>query len=275
MANTQNKDYTYILTELSNKGIYCFSPRDLMTIFGLTERQAYEAIRVLKRHRLIAMVEKGKNLLLGFAPGKVLGNPFYIATSLVTPSYVSFRSALNFYALTEQVSLTVYVAATQKHSEVKFGNYAYKYVRLEPHKFFGYQRVLYADLPVLIAEPEKAILDSLDHLEYGGGIQEVTKALWRSRTRTFDTSEGTREGLDVTKLIEYTKAMRNRSLSSRLGYLLTLTEQAREEVKELEKHGSASPIRLDPTLPPNSKWDRRFNLNVNVSYEQLFDWRRS
>jgi hypothetical protein len=81
VANAQNKDYTYILTELSNKGIYCFSPRDLMAIFGLTERQAYEAIRVLKRHRLIAMVEKGKNLLLGFAPGKALGNPFYIATS--------------------------------------------------------------------------------------------------------------------------------------------------------------------------------------------------
>ena len=61
--------------------------------------------------------------------------------------------------------------------------------------------------PVLSVE--KALVDSLDQLRYAGGLLEVAKALYQARQR-----------LDVERLVEYANRMRNRSLCSRLGYLL-------------------------------------------------------
>jgi predicted transcriptional regulator of viral defense system len=64
-------------------------------------------------------------------------------------------------------------------------------------------------LPVLIADEAKAIVDSLDQLRYAGGVAEVAKAL-----------RAALEVVDRLTLVEYANRMEDKSLGSRLGFLL-------------------------------------------------------
>lgn len=126
----------------------------------------------------------------------------------MNPSYVSYWPALHYYGLTEQVPRTVFVATTRKKRPVTFQTHHFRYVTLKPAKFFGYRRETVGDLPVVLADKEKALIDSLDQPRYAGGIAEVAHALVLAAP-----------DLDVD-LLDYARRMADRSLASRLGHLL-------------------------------------------------------
>ena len=141
----------------------------------------------------------------------MLANPLFIACHLVSPGYVSYWSALHSYGFTEQVPLTVYVATTRKKAPVAYAGQRFRFVTVQPRKFFGYRREQVGGLPVLIADEAKALIDSLSEPEYAGGIAEVAKAL---RTAI--------ETTDLNTLVEYANRLGDKTLGSRLGYLLGL-----------------------------------------------------
>jgi predicted transcriptional regulator of viral defense system len=137
-------------------------------MFDLGQRQAYRLIARLRDKGLVDKVEKGKYLLLGLEPERVLSNPLFIASHLVAPAYVSYWSALHFYGFTEQVPLTTFVTTTKKKRPVSFRGFRFRFVTTRTHKFFGYRREMVGDLPVVIADEAKAIVDSLDLPDYAG-----------------------------------------------------------------------------------------------------------
>jgi predicted transcriptional regulator of viral defense system len=63
----------------------------LADLLSLKRRQTYRLVARLKDERLVDEVEKGKYLLLGLEPERVLSNPLFIASHLVTPAYVSYE----------------------------------------------------------------------------------------------------------------------------------------------------------------------------------------
>ena len=243
-----------IVRQLRQRDLFYFNPRMLSDLFTLDPARAYRLIARLKEAGLIAEVEKGKYLLLGLEPERVLSNPLFIASHLVTPAYVSYWSALHFYGFTEQVPLTVFVATTKKKRLVSFQGFQFRFVTVRPHKFFGYRRERVGELPVLIADEAKAIVDSLDQPRYAGGIAEVAKAL-----------RAALEVVDVPTLVEYANRMEDKSLGSRLGYLL---ETLGHPVEGLIC--SASPVKLDPTRPRNGHTNGRWRVVVNVPQAELF-----
>jgi predicted transcriptional regulator of viral defense system len=198
-----------IIRQLRQRDLFYFTPSMLSDLFTLDLARVYRLVARLKEDGLIVEVEKGKYLLLGLEPERVLSNPLFIASHLVTPAYVSYWSALHFYGFTEQVPLTVFAATTKKKRPVSFHGFQFRFVTVQPGKFFGYRREMVGELPVLIADEAKAIVDSLDQPRYAGGITEVAKTL---RTAL--------ELVDVSTLVEYANRMGNKSLGSRLGYLL-------------------------------------------------------
>jgi len=161
--------------------LYYFSPSDLAALFDVPMTKAYEILRRLKSEEVVRPVQAGKYLLLGFQPERVLSNPMFIATRVANPAYVSYWSALHFHGLTEQVPRTIFVVTTRKRKPLDFNGARLVFVRVAPYKFFGYQREMIGDLPVLVAEVEKALVDSLDQPRYAGGLLEVAKALYQAR----------------------------------------------------------------------------------------------
>lgn len=64
------------------------------------------------------------------------------------------------------------------------------------------------ELDFLIADNEKAVIDSLDLPDNAGEMIEVAKAFYNASDK-----------IDLNKLFKYATAMKNKSMCSRLGYL--------------------------------------------------------
>jgi predicted transcriptional regulator of viral defense system len=93
-------------------------------------------------------------------------HPALLSNQLYRPSYISLHWALSFYGLIPEKTV-VYTAATPRVPrtfENDFG--VYRYSNLNQNFFFGYRTVDMNGENVIVANPEKALLD-LWHLQSG------------------------------------------------------------------------------------------------------------
>lgn len=261
MENSKKLSTKYIFSKLYQAGTMYFTTQMFASLFDINKEKAYQTIFSLKQRNLIKEIEKGKYLVLGFEPHRVLANPLFIASQIVYPSYVSFRSMLHYYGFTEQTPFTVYAATTKRKKEIEFERYRYKFIALAPHKFFGYKKEMIGESPVLIAEKEKAIIDSFDEPKYAGGFFEAAKALFNAKGE-----------IDNKKLIDYALKMNNKTLCSRLGFLL---EKYQMETAGLESAISTSFILLNPDKTKSRRWNKKWRVNVNVGDDELFAWQKT
>ena len=245
-----------IAQKLSAYDLYTFNSRTVADLFDLDKFQTSNLLRRMEQAGLVARIERGNYVLLGMTPEKVMSNPLYIGCSLAAPCYITGWSALHFYGLTEQAPRKVFIATSRRKPELSFGLMTFKFITIDPRIFFGYQRIVHADLPVVIADEAKAILDSLFLPRYSGGLAEAARAL----------SIAIREKeLSITDLLEYAARFQSPSLSARLGYLLELLGQP---VKGLPE--PRGPVRLDPQNPAMGEYNARWKLYVNISTADLF-----
>ncbi|MDR1789032.1 MAG: hypothetical protein LBR12_01510 [Opitutaceae bacterium] len=93
-------------------------------------------------------------------------NPAALSALLYAPSYLSDRWALGFYDLIpERVSeLTAVTTRVPRRFENALGVFSYRH--LKNGAFFGYHQTTFAGGTLLVAEPEKALLDHW-HLSTG------------------------------------------------------------------------------------------------------------
>ena len=84
-------------------------------------------------------------------------NELITATQIVEPSYISFDYSFYYYKLIQQVPSQLELVTTKKTRKIS----DLKYRQISTKLFFGYNRELIDNSYVFIAEPEKAILDSI------------------------------------------------------------------------------------------------------------------
>jgi predicted transcriptional regulator of viral defense system len=103
-------------------------------------------------------------------------NPAELANRLYTPSYISTYWAMGYYGLIPEKVVT-YTSVTSRVTR-SFSNALglFSYQSLKPDAFFGYRPVMMGDQKVLIAEPEKALLD-LWYLEQGAWSHERMESM--------------------------------------------------------------------------------------------------
>ncbi len=120
--------------------------------------------RLIKRGSLRAL-RRGM-YVLGEPYRKATPNPALLANRIYAPSYLSFQWALGFYGLIPEKVMT-YTSATPRVPRVfdnEFGRFQYRHIK--PPCFAGYQAAEIDRQRVLIAAPEKALVD-LWHIETG------------------------------------------------------------------------------------------------------------
>lgn len=242
--------------KLLQNELFAFNSRTVSSLFGLDKFQTFSLLDRMEQAGLVERIEQGKFLLLGLSSEKVLSNPLYIGCNLVTPAYISFWSALHFYGFTEQAPHTTFVATTRRKKEFTFREMYFKFVTIKTNAFFGYRRERLAELPVVVADESKSILDSLSLPQYAGGVSEVAKAL------QIALSQGS---LEISILLEYAERLQNASLRSRLGYLLELLGQSTGSLKPAK-----GPVKLDPQNPALGSFNNRWKLYVNIEPKDLF-----
>ena len=139
----------------------------------------------------------------------------FIANRIYRPSYVSLHTALAFYGLIPEavIRITSVTTLKTKNFKNKFGSYFYQ--TIHPGYMFGYeQKILGENLSVLLAEPEKAILDLLYLYPFYNSRGEL-EAL-RLDIDIF------KDMINVITLEKYTQKFQNRNLENRIRMLIEI-----------------------------------------------------
>ncbi len=240
----------YISRRLAEARIDAFDGDEFARLFRLAPAQAYRVLHRLVSAGALKRLANGRYVFVFFGGALILGQPFFLGTRLVEPSYVSFWSALHYYTWTEQVPRLVFVANTRLSGRRTVDAYAFRLVKLPATRFFGYTLAREGDVEFPIAEPEKAFVDSLYLPELSGGMEVVSSAFGEAI-----------ESLDVSRLEAYAGKMGVRSLASRLGHLLS---RSGTEPKALLRRRSSVFVKLDPRGPRRGRYDARWKVIDNL-----------
>lgn len=190
-------------------------------------------------------ITRWKNKLIQIEKGKytVHQNPLVYASSIITPSYISFRSALYYYQLTNQIPIKTQVIThryKQDTKELLF--YTSKYM-------FGYEKKSIDNFDLFIATKEKLLVDCLLYPKAGIAIDELTQLL--------------KESLHTQTIIEYLKKIDNLSLIKRCGYLLEAhNTDIYKHFKDAIKRDT-NYILLNPYQKKGKKINQKWRLYVN------------
>jgi len=189
---------------------------EAMAILDCSYDHARQVLHRLAQHRWLTSITPGKYELIPAERGEHAfpdTNPLFIGSVLVTPYYFSFATAAFFWGLSTQAAATVYVATTTRKARrvLDVRGKTYRLVVQPAYKFFGAVEVDAYGSRVMMAEPEKAIVDALDRPAYAGDVPEIAAMLWRGQGR-----------LDWERLAGYALRMRSQALVQRLGYLADL-----------------------------------------------------
>jgi predicted transcriptional regulator of viral defense system len=134
-------------------------------------------------------------------------NPAELANHLYRPSYLSGLWALGFYGLIPEKVVTFTSATTRvpRQFENAFGVFEYRHVKQSA--FFGYHSIKIQGRKVLLAEPEKALLD-LWHLGKGAWSEErLVEMRFQNRSAVDSgTLEGYAERFDSPRMRRAAKA---------------------------------------------------------------------
>lgn len=166
-----------------------FTVKDIANVLDKSRDYAYLVAYRLKKAGTIYEIEKGKYTLEE--------DPFVVASWIVWPSYISGWAALNYYKLTEQLPFTIHVVTTRKRKRktVSYAGAKIEFIKIKKSVFSGFQRVIYQNKEIFIADKEKAIVDAL-----------ATKKM--SFSEAADLIKNNRRKLNKGKLLSYAKKWR-------------------------------------------------------------------
>jgi predicted transcriptional regulator of viral defense system len=133
-----------------------FSTRDIQKIFP-----AFDSKRLVEwqRKRYIQKLINKWYLFTDIQLNEML--LYRISNCLYQPSYVSLESALSYYSLIPEGVYSIQAISTRKTITCQTPVGTFNYRSCKPEFFFGYQILKIDNLPVRMAEIEKAILDYL------------------------------------------------------------------------------------------------------------------
>jgi predicted transcriptional regulator of viral defense system len=117
-ARTLGKAGSDLLTEMTRQGKRIFNYADAVKAYGSSNRRLRELLSTLVKRGWLQRIEKGKYLILPLEAGRQrewTEHEFIIASYLIEPYYVGFRSALNYFGYTEQISGTIFIASTMRN----------------------------------------------------------------------------------------------------------------------------------------------------------------
>jgi predicted transcriptional regulator of viral defense system len=251
--------------ELNERGHTTFSLRDVEEITGLRGSSARTLIHKAERRGLVTRLRSGLYTLVPFEMGRAteyVGDPYVIAREMCEgrPYFLSHASAMELHRMVTQPQFTLYVSSTMRTPPRSVHGHEYRFVTVKPTDFFGLTQVwITKQQSVMVSDKERTILDALRQPQYAGGIPEVAKALWMSR-----------EGIKISRLLDYVQHFSSGALRRRLGFLLELYAMASpEQLKPLRSKLTSTYDRLDPTLPKSGSFQARWRLQLNIGIDEL------
>lgn len=148
--------------ELIKRGVGIFTPQDFQRIFRTTEFKTKYFLGEYTKRGLFLRLKNGLYMLnTDPLPEEEIANRLY------RPSYLSFEYAMATYNLLLEMPYSVTSATTKPTRTFTVGEKTFSYSTIKREAFTGYVPVKRAGRTILIAEPEKAIVDYLYFVSLG------------------------------------------------------------------------------------------------------------
>lgn len=140
---------------LKKSGLQIFSPEELRRFFRV-EKWAMQAF--IKNHTedLFIKLKNGLYALRSDPPSEL-----EIANRLYFPSYISFEYALAHYRIIPETVYSITSATPKITRSFVVQNKSYEFNRIKKEAYRGYRVEKQSGTTILIAEPEKALVDTL------------------------------------------------------------------------------------------------------------------
>ncbi len=254
-----------LVRKLSEEGMHVFTvaqARPFAREVGLSESYFRQTLHHLVNSGWLIRLRKGLYTLSSAVPGISAAHEFEIAMALVNPAAISHWSAFNYHGFSEQAPRKVFVLTTrgsgipqtgrQGGSDCLIGSIVYKFIQVEPRRYFGTEKVWAGDAQVTITDPERTLIDGLMMPQYCGDFSEVLHAFEVIGSR-----------LDLKKIIDYALKL-DAACAKRLGWVLERRGFPLSGLRPLLDLPVKGYRPLDPTGPRKGPCNRRWLIQVNL-----------
>lgn len=265
LSRTLGQTEAKFLADLASEDKQVFTTEDARIVAGTSNHAVDLLIAKLLAKKWLIRLNRGTYLIVPLSAGEEAEyseNWFVVAKHLIEPAdyYLSHFSALEIHEMTTNPVLTVYISTPVRRIEKKIAGATYRFVTAKPADMWGSEEAwVTASQKVCVSSLERTILDCLDRPDLSGGVIEVARGLWAKRNE-----------IDFEKLADYAKRLGKKSVAKRLGFLFTVFELGTPElIADLKELVSASYTLLDPTLPDEGRYLRRWRVRANIDPEEI------
>ena len=255
----------HLVTSLYQVNKSIFRLEDVSKILNLGGSTSRSLIRKLVNRGVATRLKPGLFILVPYELGKereYMGSPLIVARELVNGKdyYLSHSTAMEIHGMVTQPQFVFYLTTLEKRRAIHIMATDFQFITCKEEHFFGtIHHWVTKQERVRISDLEKTIIDSLYQPEYCGGITEAAKGIWLRR-----------QDVNVGRLIEYALKMDSGAVIRRLGYLLELYAiGSPEHLETLRSRLTETYARIDPVLPAEGKFIRKWRLQLNVSPDEL------
>jgi predicted transcriptional regulator of viral defense system len=130
------------------------------------------------------------------------------ANKIYTPSYISLESALSYYGFIPELVSGITSVSTKKSQKFNTAIGAYRYQRIKPGLFWGFQLVDHGVWRIKLAEPEKALMDFFYLHAHCDNLNEISEMRFNKALIN--------EAISLTGLQQYAQAFKNTALTKRV-----------------------------------------------------------
>lgn len=262
---TVGRQMAKLLTTLSDRSQTIFTLADAAAITGLQLGSASTLLHKATKRGLISHVKRGVFIIVPPEFGsdrEYAGDPYLVARRLAgeVPCFISHASAMEIHRMVTQPQFVVFTSTTKRVRNQILRSTEFRFILLKPNHFFGTARHwVTKQESIEVSDLERTVIDGLRQPEYCGGITEAAKGLWMRH-----------RDMQVEKLLDYAFHLGIGAVVRRLGYLLELYAIASEgDLAKLQKSLTETYVSLDPMLPREGPYLKRWRLRVNISPQEL------
>jgi len=255
----------HLVTTLYEQNKPIFRLKEVQKILRLNEVSSSNFIRKLANRGVVARLKPGLFILVPFELGKeaeYIGNPLVVAGEIVGRKeyFLSHATAMEIHGGITQPQLVVYVTTLKPRRSITALGIEFRFIYNQKRFFFGISDYwVTKQEKIKVSDLERTIIDGLKQPEYCGGLTEVAKGFWMRH-----------QDVKVNRLISYAIKIGVGAVIRRLGFLLELYKIGTSEDWEiLSSYLTETYVRLDPLLPSEGKFLRKWRLQLNVSPEEL------
>ena len=249
------------LTMLNRAFLGPFDAQQAASVLDIDINRTRRLLTSLATSGWLARIRKGWYIgipIEASEPNEWREDPWVVATTLFSPSYIGGWSAVEHWGLSDQMFNVIYVVTGRKVVPKRQTLQDTEFlIRTVPKRsLFGTRRVWRQRLAIDVSDPHRTVIDILDVPAAAGGVlhtSEILEAYFQS------------EYADTVKLMQYGDMLGRGTVFKRLGYLTERANLANTDfVEACRKRITKGLSRLDPKGPPKGRIVTRWNLRINV-----------